>query len=87
MIIPARRPGPRKPVTLTMPVTGTVSSMYVFDTECPKCCFCGNRARRELTTGILPKVGVVWKCGECQGLYNEAKEKAQPCGSGEHSHS
>ena len=39
MIIPTRRPAARKPVTLAMPVTGTVSSMYVFDGGRPKCCF------------------------------------------------
>lgn len=77
MSIPARRPAARKPVTLAMPVTGTVSNMYVFDTECPECCFCGNGARRELTTGVLPKVGIVWKCAECQTLYNEAKGATQ----------
>lgn len=69
-----RQPHTRPPVTFTMPITGKVSSLYVFSAKYPKCCFCGSANRGALTTGVLPGIGCVWKCPECQGLYEEARE-------------
>lgn len=65
---------PTKTLAVSPFANRTASGLYEFSTRYPKCFYCNCALRGRLTTGILPKVGVVWKCGECQTLYNEARE-------------
>jgi len=47
---------------------------YVFDSDARECFFCGAKAGA-MTTGVLPVVGSIWKCRNCEANYKSAKEE------------
>lgn len=45
---------------------------YVFDGENHECFFCYETKGR-MTTGMLPIVGAIWKCRDCEAKYRDLK--------------
>lgn len=45
---------------------------YVFDGQARQCFFC-YVGHGKMTTGVLPGVGAIWKCGGCKKQYKSAK--------------